>query len=84
MHSIEFEFKETQEVKLKADPEETKLMIVGLHHQNRGNSYTVSNGVYTGIHSEYEIELFAAEKKRTQNKIGLKRAKEDEESSSGS
>ncbi len=58
MREVKFKFNEADEVKLKVDSAETKLMVVALHSQNGGNSYTVSNGEYTGLHCEYEICLF--------------------------
>lgn len=56
-HTVHYVFSEGEEVRLKADPDRTKLIVVALHTQNFGNSYTVSNGIsYTGVHCDYELE----------------------------
>lgn len=61
--TIDFEFEEGQEVRLKVDPDKMKMMVVGLHSQSGIQSYTIGNGLYTGIHFGYEIESFNAKPK---------------------
>lgn len=57
MQTVNYAFAEGQEVRLKVDPEKTRLIVVAMHTQNGGSSYTVSNGIsYTGIHCAYELE----------------------------
>ena len=74
MTTIEFKYDEGQDVKLKADPEGTRLMVTSLIRQNGGNNYSVGNGLYSGVHSEYELLPFNTEPEKKTRQTGFRKS----------